>query len=98
VVYNHYPILRRVHVELDRIGAGLDGLLECRNRVLGLRFVRTTMGDLFGRPAPTLRQELLGVLVLGTMSAKHRGGRLAGQSALEALTGAGSERLPDEGP
>jgi hypothetical protein len=98
MVYDHHAILRRVHVELDGVGAELDRLLERRKGVFRLRPMRAAMGDLLGCLAPTVRQELLRVLVLGTMSAKLRGGPKAGQSAVGTLTAAGSERLPDEAP
>jgi len=46
IVMNHnYSIARRMHVELDSLGAQLERALKGRNRVFGKRFVRATVRD-----------------------------------------------------
>lgn len=46
IVMNHNDaIARRVHIELDSLGAQLERSLEGWNRVFGQRFVRPAVGD-----------------------------------------------------
>ena len=71
VVNYDYPIARRVYVELNAIRSELDGALKCGDRVLGMRLVRPSMGDLLGRiAASTCGQAFLSVVALCSMSAK----------------------------
>jgi hypothetical protein len=60
-----------VDVELDAVRTQLDGPLECRERILGMRLVRAAVGDSFGRIATwAYGQAFLGVVALCWMSAK----------------------------
>jgi hypothetical protein len=45
VVYYDGAVTCRVYVELESLGAKLDGVEEGGNRILGKRVVRTPMGD-----------------------------------------------------
>jgi len=64
-------VARRVHVELDGIGAELDRAGEGGNGVLGDRLVCPPVGDPFRRGAPGgCVQAFPRVVALGTMSAK----------------------------
>jgi len=97
-VYNDHSIARGMHVQLDSIGAQLDRALERRNGVFRMRIMRAPMGDFFGGGASSPGQEFLGVVALGTMSAKHTGAPEAGQSPFPALTEDLPARLPFEAP
>jgi hypothetical protein len=71
VVDDDNSVVRRVHIELDGVGAELDGALEGGERVLGMRLVRSPVGYPFGRvSAPAKGQAFLGVVGLCWMSAK----------------------------
>jgi hypothetical protein len=48
--YNN-AVARRMHVELDPLGAELDCAGKGRDRVFGERFVRPAVGDSERRPA-----------------------------------------------
>jgi hypothetical protein len=60
--------------------------------------VGAAMSDPLGPGSRAPGQVFLGVITLGTMSAKHTGAPGAGQSPSAALTPAFSARLPDEAP
>jgi hypothetical protein len=71
MVYHHYTIARRMHIQLYRISAQLEGLLECRDRVFGKAVVRATVGyALWDLKPGALGQAGLAVVTLGTMIAK----------------------------
>lgn len=95
VVNDDNTVVGRVHVELDGIGSQLNGSLEGGERVLGMRLVRSPVGDSLRRiPVSTWGQAFLAVVALCWMrEAMNTGGR--GQSA---LTAGGAERLPVEAP
>ena len=83
VVNYDYAITSRVHIELNAIGAELDGALA-------------TVGDaLRGVTAAACDQTFLSVVAFCSMSAKDMSARVQGQSA---LTAGCLERLPDEAP
>ena len=72
VVYNHYAVFRRVHVELDTLGPELDSALKRGYRILGMSLVRTPVGDSLWRLALWTRdQAFLPVVALCSMSAKQ---------------------------
>jgi hypothetical protein len=60
-----------MHIQLYRISAELECLLECRDRVFGKRIVRATVGYALGDlERGALGQAGLAVVTLGTMIAK----------------------------
>ena len=70
---NYRTVLCAVDVQLDRVSAQVDRAKERRNRVLGKRLVCSPVRDPLWRMLPARRrQAFLGVVTLGTMSAKLR--------------------------
>ncbi len=71
VVMNHdYSVARRVHIELNAIGAELDGALKRGERILGMSLVCPSVGDPFWRIAAwAYGQAFLWVVALCSMSA-----------------------------
>ena len=73
VVDDDRTVFCAVDVQLDRVGAQVDRPKEGRNRVLGKRLVCTPVRDpLRHTVLASRRQAFLGVVTLGTMSAKLR--------------------------
>jgi hypothetical protein len=65
-----YAVAGRVNVELNALGAKLDGALKRRERVLGVSLVRPSVGDPLGRIAAwAYGQAFLSVVALCSMSA-----------------------------
>ena len=72
VVNHHYAVAGRVHVELNALGAELDGALERGYRILGMSLVCPSVGDPLGQIAAwTYGQAFLSVVALCSMSAKQ---------------------------
>ncbi len=70
VMNYHYSVARRVHIELNAIGAELDGALKRGERVLGMSLVCPSVGDPFWRIAAwAYGQAFLSVVALCSMSA-----------------------------
>lgn len=89
VMNDHYTVRRPMDVELDRLGAQLDGSRECRNRVLGQRVMRSAVGD--SEWGAALDQVFLGGAGREKAEPIKRGG--PGQSALTLALPA---RLPNQ--
>jgi hypothetical protein len=71
VVNDNNAVVGGVDVELDRLGAQLDGAQESRDGVLGQGLMRPPMRDLLGRASPRWGVQVFSrVVALGTMSAK----------------------------
>jgi hypothetical protein len=69
---HHNPVTGRVDVELNPLGAELDGALESGERVLGMSLVCPSVGDPFWRIAAwAYGQAFLSVVALCSMSAKR---------------------------
>jgi hypothetical protein len=73
IMVNHdHAIARGVHVELNALGAELDGALERGDRILGMSLVCSAVGDPLRRLAAlTCGQAFLSVIALCSMSAKQ---------------------------
>jgi hypothetical protein len=72
VMNDYYPIAGRVHVELNALGAELDGALKRGEGVLGMSLVCPSVGDPFWRIAAwAYGQAFLSVVALCSMSAKQ---------------------------
>lgn len=71
VVHDDHPIIRRMDIQLYRISAQLEGLLERGDRVLGKAVMRAPVRDALGDLEPgALGQAVLTVVAFGTMIAK----------------------------
>lgn len=72
VMNHHYSVTRRMHIELDAVGAELNGALKRGERVLGMSLVCPSVGDPFWRIAAwAYGQAFLSVVALCSMSAKQ---------------------------
>jgi len=71
VMNDDKPIIRGMDIQLDGVGAELDGAQECRDGVFRDGLVRSPVGDSFGRGSPVRRVHAFSrVLALGTVTAK----------------------------
>ena len=71
VMNDHKPIIGGMDIQLDGVGAELDGAQECRDGVFREGLVRSPVGDFFGRGSSVRRvQTFSRVVALGTMTAK----------------------------
>lgn len=71
VVMDHQSaVAGSVYVELDCIGAKLDGSQKSRDGILGERLVGSAVRDLLGGVSARWRQASPGVVALGTVCAK----------------------------